>query len=55
MHGMWHNYVLLLTENMGAIAIQILNNINTTKELTGFFSADSSEDLTLSDLFFSQL
>ena len=55
MHSMWHNNVLLLTENMGAIAKQILNNINTTKELTVFSCADSSEDPILSDLLFSQL
>lgn len=55
MHSMWHNNVLLLTENMGATAEEILNNINTTKELTGFFCADGSEDPTLSDLLFSRL
>lgn len=54
MHSMWHNDVLP-TENTGAIAKWILNNINTTKELTVFFYADSSEDPVLSDLLYSHL
>lgn len=55
LYSVWHNSVLLLTDNMGAVAKQILNNVNTTKELTVFFCADSSEGLILSDLSFSQL
>jgi len=55
MHSMTHSDVPFLTENVGAIAKGILSSINTTKELTVFSCADSSEDPVPSDLLFSQL